>query len=105
MVGFGPKYTERPHHRGSSLPSIHEHPQQIACGEGFNLGYNNPGPNTQVLEGAIVGGPDAGKLLPPSTEKGRVPEMTGVLDTKVLVSRRHKCSLVRCGTCNKPGLA
>lgn len=59
MVGFGPKYTLRPHHRGSSLPNIHEHPQQIACGEGFNIGFNNPGPNKQVLQGAIVGGPEA----------------------------------------------
>ncbi|XP_047337867.1 endoglucanase 1-like [Impatiens glandulifera] len=57
MVGFGQKYPLHIHHRGSSLPSVHDHPNRIACGDGFNYLYANS-PNPNVLVGAIVGGPD-----------------------------------------------
>ncbi|XP_073219777.1 endoglucanase 1-like [Cicer arietinum] len=57
MVGFGERYPKNIHHRGSSLPSIHEHPQKISCNYGYH--YNSLGsPNPNVLVGAIVGGPD-----------------------------------------------
>lgn len=56
MVGYGDKYPQRIHHRGSSLPSIVDHPQFIACKEGsFYFNSSNPNPNTLV--GAVVGGP------------------------------------------------
>ncbi|OIV95383.1 hypothetical protein TanjilG_14537 [Lupinus angustifolius] len=57
MVGYGPKYPQRIHHRGSSLPSISEHPRKIQCSEGFNI-MNSQSPNPNILVGAIVGGPD-----------------------------------------------
>ncbi|XP_020573886.1 endoglucanase 1-like [Phalaenopsis equestris] len=58
MVGFGNKYPLRVHHRGSSIPSKHEHPSPISCNDGFQYFYSNA-PNPNVLIGAIVGGPDS----------------------------------------------
>ncbi|KAK6138694.1 hypothetical protein DH2020_027556 [Rehmannia glutinosa] len=57
MVGFGPRYPQHVHHRGSSLPSLHVHPAHISCGDGFQYLYSNS-PNPNILVGAIVGGPD-----------------------------------------------
>ncbi|CAA2974631.1 endoglucanase 1-like [Olea europaea var. sylvestris] len=57
MVGFGQRYPQHVHHRGSSVPSVREHPARIGCDEGFQyLHSGSPDPN--VLSGAIVGGPD-----------------------------------------------
>ncbi|XP_015892160.3 endoglucanase 24 [Ziziphus jujuba] len=56
MVGYGDRYPQRIHHRGSSLPSIKDHPQFIACKEG-SVYFNSTGPNPNVLVGALVGGP------------------------------------------------
>lgn len=57
MVGYGAKFPERIHHRGSSLPSIYQHPQIIPCNDGFQSLYSNA-PNPNRLVGAVVGGPD-----------------------------------------------
>ncbi|OMO85840.1 Glycoside hydrolase, family 9 [Corchorus capsularis] len=57
MVGYGNKFPQRIHHRGASLPSISQHPQQIDCSEGRTyFASSNPDPN--LLTGAVVGGPD-----------------------------------------------
>lgn len=56
MVGYGNKYPQRIHHRGSSLPSIKDHTQFIACKEG-SVYFNSTNPNPNVLVGAVVGGP------------------------------------------------
>ncbi|CAK9170351.1 unnamed protein product [Ilex paraguariensis] len=58
MVGFGQRYPLHVHHRGSSLPSVHAHPDHIACNSGFQYLYSGS-PNPNVLVGAIVGGPDS----------------------------------------------
>uniref|UniRef100_A0ACD5W760 Uncharacterized protein n=1 Tax=Avena sativa TaxID=4498 RepID=A0ACD5W760_AVESA len=58
MVGYGDRYPLQPHHRGASLPSINANPAKITCSEGNNY-FHRPGPNSNVIEGAIVGGPDA----------------------------------------------
>lgn len=57
MVGYGPKFPQRIHHRGSSLPSIHEHPDHIGC-KGGSTYYESQNPNPNLLIGAVVGGPD-----------------------------------------------
>ncbi|XP_023740645.1 endoglucanase 17 [Lactuca sativa] len=57
MVGYGPRYPLRIHHRGSSLPSISAHPAKIECGSGFSIMHSEI-PNPNVLIGAVVGGPD-----------------------------------------------
>lgn len=59
MVGFGDKFPQHIHHRGSSVPSVHDHPDHISCNDGFQyLKSGSPNPNVHV--GAIVGGPDSG---------------------------------------------
>ncbi|KAL6182785.1 hypothetical protein ACLB2K_044198 [Fragaria x ananassa] len=57
MVGFGKKYPQHVHHRGSSVPSVHNHPNPIPCNDGFQY-FHSGSPNPNVLVGAIVGGPD-----------------------------------------------
>ncbi|XP_074338025.1 endoglucanase 24-like [Apium graveolens] len=56
MVGYSNYFPQRIHHRGSSLPSLKDHPQSIGCKEG-SIYYNSSGPNPNVLVGAVVGGP------------------------------------------------
>lgn len=56
MVGYGEMYPKRIHHRGSSLPSIVDHPGAIRCKEG-SVYFNSTEPNPNVLIGAVVGGP------------------------------------------------
>ncbi|KAJ4775876.1 Endoglucanase [Rhynchospora pubera] len=58
MVGYGSKFPERIHHRGSSLPSVSSHPAKISCSSGFSALYSG-GPNPNMLVGAVIGGPDA----------------------------------------------
>ncbi|KAJ8899089.1 hypothetical protein K2173_010242 [Erythroxylum novogranatense] len=57
MVGYGPRYPQRIHHRASSLPSKSAHPAKIPCSLGFNY-MNSRSPNPNILVGAVVGGPD-----------------------------------------------
>lgn len=63
MVGYGSRYPKRIHHRGSSLPSVVEHPQRIPCSAGF-AALTSSTPNPNVLVGAVVGGPDAQDRFP-----------------------------------------
>ncbi|XP_039007043.1 endoglucanase 24-like isoform X4 [Hibiscus syriacus] len=56
MVGYGNQFPQRIHHRGSSLPSLKDHPEFIACKEGSDY-FNSTNPNPNVFVGAIVGGP------------------------------------------------
>ncbi|KAF5751065.1 Glycosyl hydrolase 9B18 [Tripterygium wilfordii] len=56
MVGYSDHYPQRIHHRGSSLPSIKDHAQFIACKEG-SIYFNSTNPNSNVHVGALVGGP------------------------------------------------
>ncbi|CAN6984084.1 unnamed protein product [Brassica rapa subsp. trilocularis] len=56
MVGYGERYPKRIHHRGSSLPSIVDHPGTIGCKDG-SVYFNSTEPNPNVLIGAVVGGP------------------------------------------------
>ncbi|KAJ8769898.1 hypothetical protein K2173_008980 [Erythroxylum novogranatense] len=58
MVGFGPNYPKRIHHRGSSVASVASHPQTIGCEAGFQPYYYSQNPNPNILTGAIVGGPN-----------------------------------------------
>lgn len=63
MVGYGTRYPQRIHHRGSSLPSVSAHPARIPCTTGFTA-LNSGAPNPNLLVGAVVGGPDARDLFP-----------------------------------------
>ncbi|KAF8044336.1 hypothetical protein BT93_A2356 [Corymbia citriodora subsp. variegata] len=57
MVGYGEKFPQRIHHRGSSLPSLDQHRQHIGCKDGTPY-FESSDPNPNQLTGAIVGGPD-----------------------------------------------
>ena len=63
MVGYGSKFPERIHHRGSSLPSVRNHLSKIPCFQGFKS-MNSAAPNPNLLVGTIVGGPDANDRFP-----------------------------------------
>ncbi|KDP27644.1 hypothetical protein JCGZ_19649 [Jatropha curcas] len=56
MVGYSNNYPQHIHHRGSSLPSVKDHPEFIACKEG-SIYFNSTNPNPNIHVGAIVGGP------------------------------------------------
>ncbi|VFQ98298.1 unnamed protein product [Cuscuta campestris] len=60
MVGYGVNYPKHVHHRGSSLPSVKDHPAFI--GSDFDA-LNSPNPNPNLLVGAVVGGPDEGNRM------------------------------------------
>ncbi|XP_059630328.1 endoglucanase 12-like [Cornus florida] len=60
MVGFGSNYPKQIHHRGSSIVSIKRDKKPVTCKGGFQDWFNKNAPNPNVLEGAIVGGPDQG---------------------------------------------
>ncbi|XP_074318222.1 endoglucanase 11-like [Silene latifolia] len=58
LVGFGARFPQRVHHRGSSLPSYSRRRKFIRCMEGYTNWYGHSKPNMNVLIGALVGGPD-----------------------------------------------
>nr|AEO97194.1 endo-1,4-beta-glucanase [Populus trichocarpa]AEO97221.1 endo-1,4-beta-glucanase [Populus trichocarpa]AFZ78632.1 korrigan [Populus tomentosa] len=65
MVGYGPRYPQRIHHRGSSLPSVRAHPARIRCKEGSRY-FLSPNANPNVHVGAVVGGPNVTDAFPDS---------------------------------------
>ncbi|KAL1815326.1 hypothetical protein ACET3Z_017900 [Daucus carota] len=58
LVGYGPVYPERVHHRGASTVSYKVNTSFIGCIEGYHSWYGHQAPNPNVLIGAVVGGPD-----------------------------------------------
>ncbi|KAI5433683.1 endoglucanase 11 [Lathyrus oleraceus] len=58
LVGFGPSYPKRVHHRGASIMSYKENKGFIGCTQGYDNWYGSEDPNPNVLVGALVGGPD-----------------------------------------------
>ncbi|KAM7492373.1 hypothetical protein LguiA_035294 [Lonicera macranthoides] len=58
LVGYGPNYPVRVHHRGASIVSYKENKGFIGCTQGYDNWYGRTEPNLNVLIGALVGGPD-----------------------------------------------
>ncbi|KAM4072423.1 hypothetical protein ACB094_11G137200 [Castanea mollissima] len=58
MVGLGPNYPTQVHHRGASIVSIKVNPAPVSCKGGYDLYYGDDVPNPNLLEGAVVYGPD-----------------------------------------------
>ncbi|CAM6088915.1 unnamed protein product [Calypogeia fissa] len=54
VVGFGKKYPQQVHHRGASIP---DDKNKYGCTGGFRFRDANA-PNSHVINGAMVGGPD-----------------------------------------------
>ncbi|XP_062009390.1 endoglucanase 11-like [Rosa rugosa] len=59
LVGYGPNYPQRVHHRGASVVSYRENKAFIGCTQGYDNWYGRVEPNPNVLVGALVGGPDS----------------------------------------------
>ncbi|CAH9097994.1 unnamed protein product [Cuscuta europaea] len=57
MVGYGKKYPQYIHHRGSSLPSLHNHPDSFSGDDAWQI-FHSSTPNANQLTGALVGGPN-----------------------------------------------
>ncbi|XP_027368592.1 endoglucanase 11-like [Abrus precatorius] len=58
IVGHGSNFPRRVHHRGASIESYNGNKGFIGCTQGYDNWYGRPGPNPNVLIGALVGGPD-----------------------------------------------
>ncbi|GFQ05108.1 endoglucanase 11 [Phtheirospermum japonicum] len=58
LVGYGPAYPERVHHRGASTVSYKDYDDFVGCMQGYHAWFVSRAPNPNVLVGALVGGPD-----------------------------------------------
>lgn len=58
LVGFGPNFPKRVHHRGASIVSYRENKGFIGCTQGYDNWYGSTDPNPNIVVGALVGGPD-----------------------------------------------
>ena len=58
LVGYGPKYPIRVHHRGASIPSIFIQRSTVNCVQGYDSWYRRAQADPNVIYGALVGGPD-----------------------------------------------
>ncbi|CAN0909117.1 Endoglucanase 5 [Linum grandiflorum] len=58
LVGYGSKYSNHVHHRGASITSIFLLRAPVQCVEGYDTWYRKSDPNPNVIQGALVGGPD-----------------------------------------------
>ncbi|KAL2523728.1 Endoglucanase 11 [Abeliophyllum distichum] len=58
LVGYGPTYPKRVHHRGASIESYRDSKGFVGCTQGYDNWYGRRDPNPNVLVGALVGGPD-----------------------------------------------
>nr|GLL17673.1 endoglucanase 11-like [Ipomoea trifida] len=59
LVGFGPKYPLRVHHRAASIVSYRREKNFIGCMQGYYTYFGRRDPDANVITGAVVGGPDA----------------------------------------------
>ncbi|KAH9647600.1 Endoglucanase 8 [Citrus sinensis] len=83
MVGYGQKFPQRIHHRGSTLPSIDKYPKRLKCHDGDEF-FETKDPNLNVLTGAIVGGPDINDKFEDdrSQRSGKLPSTQRMVWTK-----------------------
>ncbi|XP_008791427.2 endoglucanase 6 [Phoenix dactylifera] len=59
MVGYGRTYPQQVHHRASSIVSIKVDPAFVSCRGGYQTWFGRKAGDPNLLDGAIVGGPDA----------------------------------------------
>ena len=84
MVGYGPRFPRRIHHRGSSLPSVAAHPARIGCKAGSAY-YGSAAPNPNLLVGAVVGGPsDATDAFPDARNVFQQSEPTTYINAPLM---------------------
>ncbi|ERM94152.1 endoglucanase 8 isoform X1 [Amborella trichopoda] len=83
MVGYGERFPRRIHHRASSLPSLTSHPARIGCKAGTRY-YLAPGPNPNLLVGAVVGGPNRTDSFPDSRQIFQLSEPTTYINAPLV---------------------
>uniref|UniRef100_A0A6N2KRI0 Endoglucanase n=1 Tax=Salix viminalis TaxID=40686 RepID=A0A6N2KRI0_SALVM len=88
MVGYGSRYPQRIHHRGSSLPSVQAHPARIRCKEGSRY-FLSPDPNPNVHVGAVVGGPNVTDAFPDSRPFFQESEPTTYINAPLSITTTH----------------
>ncbi|KAG0503534.1 hypothetical protein HPP92_003606 [Vanilla planifolia] len=59
MVGYGSTYPQQVHHRASSIVSVKVDPTFVSCRGGYATWFSRKAGDPNLLDGAIVGGPDA----------------------------------------------
>ncbi|KAJ0963026.1 hypothetical protein J5N97_028148 [Dioscorea zingiberensis] len=59
MVGYGSTYPQQVHHRASSIVSFKVNPSFVSCRGGYQTWFGRKASDPNLLDGAIVGGPDA----------------------------------------------
>ncbi|KAK4491746.1 hypothetical protein RD792_002521 [Penstemon davidsonii] len=59
LVGYGPAYPQRVHHRAASVEPFKESKVFVGCTQGYDNWHGRQDPNPNVLVGALVGGPDS----------------------------------------------
>lgn len=57
LVGYGPTYPKRVHHRGASATSYRDSKAFVGCMQGYHSWLQHNGSNPNDLVGALVGGP------------------------------------------------
>lgn len=57
LVGYGPRYPTRVHHRGASIASEFVLHSMVGCAQGFETWYHRSEADPNVIYGALVGGP------------------------------------------------
>ncbi|KAF9617183.1 hypothetical protein IFM89_034334 [Coptis chinensis] len=83
MVGYGSRFPEKIHHRGSSLPSVVVHPTHYRCQDG-HLFFLSKYPNPNELTGAVVGGPLPNDTYIDSREDFRQSEPTTYINAPLV---------------------
>ncbi|KAH6764391.1 glycosyl hydrolase 9B8 [Perilla frutescens var. hirtella] len=58
LVGYGPSYPMRVHHRGASTIAYRDSKVFVGCMQGYHSWLGRQASNPNVLVGALVGGPD-----------------------------------------------
>lgn len=58
LVGYGPNYPHKVHHRAASMDSYRDSKVFVGCTQGYDHWYGRQHPNPNVLVGAVVGGPN-----------------------------------------------
>ncbi|KAL6562141.1 hypothetical protein OROGR_003148 [Orobanche gracilis] len=58
LVGYGPAYPKRVHHRGASIVSYKDSNEYLGCMQGYHGWFVRHAPNPNMVVGALVGGPD-----------------------------------------------
>jgi endoglucanase len=103
LVGFGPNYPQRVHHRGASIVSLKQNPQFVSCRGGYEDWYIMKDRNPNLLVGALVGGPDQNDNFVDERDAYEMTEPT-TYNTAPLVGVLARLQGVEEGTLHKPGV-